>query len=398
MDTILINLAIIISLGLIFSRFFIKAGIPGLLGLIFLGMIIGPYGLNLIDRILLDLATELRTLALIVILLRAGLGLRKESIRKVGVPALKMSFLPSILEGFAIIVVAQPILGLSFVEAGMLGFILAAASPAIIISQMLSFIKQRKGIIKGIPSLIMAGCAVDDVIAITLFSVFLGFYTKTNFNIYWQIAGIPLSLIMASLIGFLIALFLLKIFQMWKINDSEKVLLILAFAILFKGLGDLLQGRVPIAGLLGVMVIGFVLVDRNPNLGFNLSLKFSKIWLLAEIILFVLVGAQVNIQLSIEYAWIGLLVIGLGLLARSLGVYLSLIGTEFNLKEKAFCMISYTPKATVQAAIGPLPLAAGVISGDIILAISVLAILFTAPLGSMAIKLSGQRFLQKQDL
>lgn len=398
MDTILINLAIIIILGLIFSKFFIKAGIPGLLGLIFLGMIIGPYGLNLIDRILLDLANELRTLALIVILLRAGLGLRKESIRKVGVPALKMSFLPSILEGFAIILIAQPILGLSFIEAGMLGFILAAASPAIIISQMLSFIEQRKGTIKGIPSLIMAGCAVDDVIAITLFSIFLGFYTKSNFNIYWQIAGIPISLIMASLIGFFIALFLLKIFKMWKINDSEKVLLILASAILFKGLGDLLQGRVPIAGLLGVMVIGFVLVDRNPNLGFNLSLKFSKIWLLAEIILFVLVGAQVNIQLSIEYAWIGLLVIGLGLLARSLGVYLSLIGTEFNFKEKAFCMISYTPKATVQAAIGPLPLAAGVISGDIILAISVLAILFTAPLGSMAIKLSGQRFLQKQDL
>ncbi|MBU4536248.1 MAG: cation:proton antiporter [Euryarchaeota archaeon] len=393
MEVLALTLALIILLGLIASQFFSKIGFPGLFGLLLLGIMIGPSGLNLISGSFLNLSEDIRVIALIIILLRAGLGLHREAIRKVGSHALKMSFIPCVIEGVAIIFISQQLLGLSFLEAGMLGFILAASSPAIIVTHMLSFITQKKGTAKGIPTLILAGSSVDDVVSITLFSVFLGAYTGANIDLTYQILGIPLSLILGAAGGFIIGIGLLKLFHYWKINATEKIFLILAAAILFKSLGDLLKGTVPVAGLLGVMIIGFVLVDREPNLGYKLSQKFARIWLLAEIILFVLVGAQVDLSLSLQAGWLGLIIIIGGLLARSCGVYLSLLGSKLNLKEKVFCMVSYTPKATVQAAIGPLPLAAGVLSGELILAISVLAILITAPLGAAAIKFTGERFL-----
>ncbi|HMK54956.1 MAG TPA: cation:proton antiporter [Methanobacteriaceae archaeon] len=396
MDKIALSLALIIVLGLVLSRFFSRVGLPGLLGMLLLGVAIGPYGLNWIDPSFLGLSGDLRIIALIIILLRAGLGLHRDAIRKVGMPAVKMSFIPCLLEGLAITFLANQILGLSYLEAGMLGFIIAAVSPAVIVPQMLSFIERGMGTARGIPTLILAGASADDVVAITVFSVFLGTYLGKSVNLVWTVLGIPLSIILGIISGLILGFVLLYLFRRFKIRNSEKLLLILAAAIFLKGLGDALQSWIPMAGLLGVMVVGFVIVDRNPNLGVQLSEKFTKVWILAEIILFVLVGAQVNIYLAISAGMAGILIIGGGLLARSLGVYLSLLGTKLTLPEKIFSMIAYTPKATVQAAMGAVPLAAGVASGDIILAISVLAILFTAPLGAIGVKMMGERVLKEE--
>ncbi len=394
MDNIALSLALIIVLGLIFGKFFSKIGLPGLLGMLILGVAIGPYFLNWIDPTFLGMSGDLRIIALIIILLRAGLGLHRDAIRKVGIAAVKMSFIPCIIEGITITFLASYILGLSFLEAGMLGFIIAAVSPAVIVPQMLSFIERGKGAIRGVPSLIMAGASADDVFAITIFSVFLGVYLGKSLNLAWTLIGIPVSIVLGILLGFLLAIGLLKLFKRFDIGSSEKILFILAGAIILKELGDYLQSYIPVAALLGVMVLGFVIVDRNPNMGLELSATFSKIWILAEIILFVLVGAQVNINLAISAGLAGLIIIAGGLIARSVGVYISLLGTELTKAEKIFSMVAYTPKATVQAAMGAVPLAAGVVSGDIILAVSVLAIIFTAPLGALGVKMVGERLLK----
>jgi NhaP-type Na+/H+ or K+/H+ antiporter len=393
MDNIAFSLALIIVLGLIFGRLFTKIGLPGLLGMLILGVAIGPYFLNWIDPTFLGMSGDLRIIALIIILLRAGLGLHRDAIRKVGSAAVKMSFIPCIIEGITITFLASYILGLSILEAGMLGFIIAAVSPAVIVPQMLSFIERGKGAIRGVPSLIMAGASADDVFAITIFSVFLGVYLGKSLNLAWTLIGIPVSIVLGILLGFILAIGLLKIFKKFDMGSSEKILFILAGAIILKELGDYLQSYIPVAALLGVMVLGFVIVDRNPNLGLELSGTFSKIWILAEIILFVSVGAQVNINLAISAGFAGLIIIAGGLIARSVGVYISLLGTELTKSEKIFSMVAYTPKATVQAAMGAVPLAAGVVSGDIILAVSVLAIIFTAPLGALGVRVVGERLL-----
>ena len=395
MDNIALSLALIIVLGLIFSRLFSKIGLPGLLGMLILGVLMGPYFLNLLDPSLLAMSGDLRVLALIIILLRAGLSLHRDALRKVGSQAIKMSIIPCIFEGLTITFIASYILGLPLLESGMLGFIIAAVSPAVVVPSMLSFLERGMGTVKGIPTLLMAGASADNVIAITIFSVFLGIYLDNSLNIALAIIGIPVSLIIGIVVGFIIGWVILKLFNRFKIGSSEKILIILASAILLKEFGDFMQSYVPVAALLGVMVLGFVIVDRNPNLGMELSGKFSKIWILAEIILFVLVGAQVNINLVITAGMAGLIIVIFGLIARSFGVYISLLNTEFTRDEKIFSMIANTPKATVQAAIGAVPLAAGVASGDIILAVSVLAIILTAPLGSMGIKIFGEKVFMK---
>jgi NhaP-type Na+/H+ or K+/H+ antiporter len=395
MDNIALSLALIIVFGLIFSRLFSKIGLPGLLGMLVLGVLMGPYFLNLLDPTLLSMSGDLRVLALIIILLRAGLSLHRDALRKVGTQAVKMSIIPCVFEGLTITFVASYILGLPLLESGMLGFIVAAVSPAVVVPSMLSFLERGMGTVRGIPTLLMAGASADNVIAITIFSVFLGIYLDNSLNIAFAIIGIPVSLIIGIVVGFIIGWAILKVFNRYKIGSSEKILIILASAILLKEFGDFMQSYVPVAALLGIMVLGFVIVDRNPNLGMELSGKFSKIWILAEIILFVLVGAQVNINLVITAGMAGLIIVVFGLIARSFGVYISLLKTEFTRDEKIFSMIANTPKATVQAAIGAVPLAAGVASGDIILAVSVLAIILTAPLGSMGIKIFGEKVLTK---
>ncbi|MGL4109727.1 cation:proton antiporter [Clostridium sp. LP20] len=389
-----LSLAIIIILGLILNKVFEKLRLPGILGMLFLGVIIGPYVLNLINQDILKISPDLRKIALIVILLRAGLGIKKDTLKEIGPTALKMSCIPCICEGFAIAAVGKVILGISFIEAGMLGFIIAAVSPAVVVPQMLGFINRGKGSNKGIPTIILAAASIDDVFAITIFSTFLGFYGGENINITGKLLGIPISIIIGLVAGGIIGIALTTIFKKYHIRDTKKTLMILAVAIILTGIEDILKDIIPMASLLGVMTIGFVLLDKYPKVANRLSERFNKVWVFAEIILFVLVGAEVNINVVLHSGLLGLLVLILGLIARSIGVFISLIGTNLNLKERLFCIVAFLPKATVQAAMGAVPLAAGVASGELILAIAVLAIAVTAPLGALGIKYTGEKWLK----
>ena len=388
-----LSLAVIIILGLVANKIFAKFKLPGLLGMLILGIILGPYGFNIISEDLLNISSDLRKIALIVILLRAGFGIKRDTLNRVGKTALKISFIPVVLEGFSIMVFGSYILGISYIEAGILGFIIAAVSPAVIVPQMLSLISRRKGEDKGIPTIILAGASVDDVVAITIFTTLVGLYGSGNINIFKQFVTIPISIVLGIGLGISIANILIYLFRRQGMRATKKTLVVLSVAIILTALEDYLINIIPIASLLGVMTIGFIILEKAPYISEQLSSKFNKIWVFAEILLFVLVGAKVNIYVAVDAGLLGLIIIVIGLLARSLGVYISLLGTDLNFKEKLFCIISYIPKATVQAAIGAVPLAAGIPSGEIILALAVLAIMITAPIGSIGIQISADKFL-----
>lgn len=388
-----LSLAIIITLGLIFNKLLKAIKLPGLLGMLILGIVVGPNMLNLISKDILTISPDLRKIALIVILLRAGLGINRSTLKKVGKTALKMSFLPCVIEGFAIAFVSKYILNISFIEAGMLGFIIAAVSPAVVVPQMLELINKGKGKENGVPTIILAASSIDDVFAITIFSTFLGLYGGSNISISGKLLSIPISILLGGGIGILIALLLIWIFKKFHLRDTEKTLIILASGMLLTSLEDILKNIVPVASLLGVMVVGFVLLDKYPKVANRISEKFNKVWVFAEILLFVLVGAQVDVKVIVHSGLLGLLVLFIGLVARSIGVYISLMGSNLNLKEKIFCIISFMPKATVQAAMGAVPLASGVASGNLILAIAVLSIIVTAPLGAVGIKYFGDKWI-----
>ncbi|MEY8302949.1 cation:proton antiporter domain-containing protein [Anaerosalibacter bizertensis] len=387
------SLAIILLLGLPANRFFEKMRMPGLLGMLILGIIIGPYGFNWIRPEMINISSDLRKIALIIILLRAGFGINKNDLKKVGTSAIKMSFIPGVIEGFFIAFASIKIFDFSFIEGGILGFVLAAVSPAVVVPSMLDLNKNKIGTDKGIPTLIMAGASIDDVFAITIFSAFLGLYNGNNINIGIQLLGIPISILLGIIGGIIIGYMLLNIFNKYHIRDTKKVLLILGFSILFTELENLLKSKISIASLLGVMTIGFIILEKRPEVGKRLAIKFDKIWVFAQVFLFVLVGAQVNVSVALDSGIKGIILILIGLIGRSIGVIISLLGTDLNWKERLFCIISYIPKATVQAAIGGVPLSLGVASGDVILAVAVLSILITAPLGAIGIRVFSESFL-----
>ncbi|MCW6076154.1 cation:proton antiporter domain-containing protein [Clostridium sporogenes] len=388
------SLAIIILLGLIANKLFEKLKLPGLLGMLILGIIIGPHGLNWLSKDILNASSDLRKIALIVILLRAGLGLNKDELKLVGKTALKLSCIPGIIEGLFIAIASVKLLGFSFIQGGLLGFIIAAVSPAVVVPQMLNLIDKGLGKAKGIPTIILAGASIDDVFAITIFSTFLGLYAGKNINIAIQILKIPVSIILGTLIGVLSAIIIIKIFKKYSIDNTKKILIILSISIILTLIEALLKGKLEIASLLGVMSLGFVISDKIPSIGDKVSKGLNEIWVFAQILLFVLVGAEVNMVIAFKSGFLGIIIIALGLIGRSIGVLISLKGSNLNTKEKLFCVIAYIPKATVQAAMGAVPLANGVAAGDIILAIAVLSILTTAPLGAIAINLSGPRLLE----
>lgn len=387
------SLGLIIGLGLIMNYIFEKMNLPGLLGMLILGIGLGPFGFNLLDQVLLDVSQDFRTMALIIILLRAGLGISREKLNSVGSTAIKFSFIPGICEGFLIAFMSTKLLAFSFVQGGILGFIIAAVSPAVVVPLMLKFMDDKVGTNKNIPTLVLAGASIDDVFAITIFSTFLGLYSGSKVNIGVQILSIPLSIVLGIAVGFIAGLVMAYLFKTKHIRDTKKVLIILSMAILITALESALKSTVEIAGLLGVMTIGFIILEKLPIAAKRLSAKFNKIWIFAEILLFVLVGAQVNISVAFDSGMIGLILIIIGLLGRSFGVVLSVVGSNLNFKERLFCVVAYTPKATVQAAIGAIPLTLGVAGGDIILAIAVLSILVTAPLGAIAIRYGGKHWL-----
>jgi len=390
------SIALIILLGLILNYIFEKMKLPGLLGMLLLGIVLGPYVLNLLDADLLVISADLRKIALIIILLRAGLGISKSNLSKVGKTAIKMSFIPGLLEGFSIAFLAIAFFDLTFIEGGILGFIVAAVSPAVVVPSMLSFIENKIGTKKNIPTLILASASIDDVVAITIFTTFLGLYSGSKVNIGIQLLNIPISILLGIAIGFILGLLLVYLFKKLHIRDTKKVLIIIGIASLLTSLETMLSGIVPVASLLGVMTIGFVILEKREIVAKRLSIKFNKIWVFAELLLFVLIGSQVNIEVAFNSGLKGLLLILIGLSARSIGVFISLIGTDLNTKEKIFCAIAYIPKATVQAAIGAIPLSLGIPSGELILALAVLAIIITAPLGLIGIRYGGNHLLEKE--
>lgn len=387
------SFALIALLGLLSGRIFEKLKLPGLLGMIIVGVLIGPYGFDLLSAEIMNVSGDLRKIALIVILLRAGLGIKKEDIKMVGKPAVKLSFIPGILEGFTVTFLSMQLFDFTFIQGGILGFIVAAVSPAVIVPAMLDLIERGIGKEKNIPTLILAGASIDDVFAITIFSAFLGMYGGGNINVGAQILSIPLSIILGVITGAIIGWVLIQLFNKYAIGNTQKMLFVLSSAILLTTFETMIESKVEIAGLLGVMAIGFILFEKIPKVGKELSASFNQVWIFAEVLLFVLVGAQVNIALALDAGIQGIILITIGLFARSIGVVLSLLGTELNRKERLFSIIAYLPKATVQAAIGGIPLAMGVESGDLILSLAVLSIILTAPLGAIAIKATGDRLL-----
>lgn len=388
------SLAIIILLGLLSNKLFEKFKLPGLLAMIMVGVLIGPFGFDLLSDEIIVASADFRKIALIVILLRAGLGIKKEDLKRVGRPAINMSFIPVLLEGFTITYVSMKFFSFTFIQGGMLGFIIAAVSPAVIVPAMLSLMEKGLGREKNIPTLILAGASIDDVFAITIFSAFLGMYSGGSINIGIKILSILLSIILGVIVGGIIGMILVKVFEKYHIRDTKKLLYVLGSAILLTTFETMLKSKIEIAGLLGVMAIGFIIFEKIPKVGNRMALKLGKVWVFAEILLFVLVGAQVNVVLAFNAGFKGILLVAIGLIARSIGVMLSLIGTELNMKEKVFCILAYIPKATVQAAIGAIPLSMGVESGDLILSLAVLSIIITAPLGAIAIKTTGHRLLE----
>ncbi|NCB19612.1 MAG: sodium:proton antiporter [Bacteroidia bacterium] len=380
----LTSLAYIFLLGLALGYIFKRLHLPSLIGMLLTGIILGPYALNALSPTLLGISAELRQIALIIILMRAGLALDIKDLRKVGRPAILMSIIPATLEITGMILIAPPLLGITTLEAALMGTIIAAVSPAIIVPKMLYLIENKIGTRKSIPQMIMAAGSVDDVYVIILFTSLLTLSTGGNFETI-NLLQIPISVITGLLLGSATGFALTMFFKKIHMRDSIKVVIMMSFAFLFLAAEGWLKSTISISGLLAVVAMGATILYTYPLLANRISPKFSKLWVAAEILLFVLVGATVDIKFAAAAGLSAIAVIFFVLVFRMAGVFLSLIKTRLNLKERLFCMIAYLPKATVQAAIGSIPLAMGLPSGNIILTVAVLAILITAPLGAWAI-------------
>jgi NhaP-type Na+/H+ or K+/H+ antiporter len=396
-----VSIAEMILLGLLADWVFRKLRMPGLLGMLLLGVLFGPYVWDLLEPGFLSASSDLRMIALIIILLRAGFELSRDVLNRVGVQALLLSFIPGVLEGGTIALVGPYFLPLTHLESAMLGFIVAAVSPAVVVPMMIGFIERKMGAKKGIPTMILAAASLDDVVAIVIFTVFLGFYTGSAENILLKFAGIPFSVIAGIGVGLLFGIVLLKLFERFNPRATKRTMIVIGVSILLMRFQDLLEGYgVPFAALLAVMATGFIILEKRERMAHEISSKLGKLWVFASIMLFTLVGAEVDVSLAWHTGLAGLGVIACGLTARSVGVLLALIRSPLTIQERLFSVVSYWPKATVQAAMGAVPLAAmqaagmDVGPGNIILAVAVLSIIFTAPLGAVAIKLVGERVLE----
>lgn len=384
------SLALLLVVGYALGTVARKMKMPPLLGMLLAGVLLGPSVFDLLSSQLLTISQELRSLALIIILLRAGLGLRRSVLGRVGKTALLLSSLPCVLEGFAIMYLSTLLLGFDFVQGGMLGFIIAAVSPAVVVPSMLQLKEEGLGERKAVPTLILAGASVDDVFAITLFSAFVGLNTGGD-GIIYSAVRLPINIMLGIVAGGIVGYLLLTVYNNRQIHirNTEKLVLLLASSILLYTIGE----GYGIASLLGVMTIGFTILERREGTAEKFAHKLNRVWVFAEILLFSLVGAAVNISVAFDAGLVGLSLIILGLVGRGIGVFVATIGSELNWKERLFCLIAYTPKATVQAAIGGIPLGLGIAGGDSMLAIAVLAIMVTAPLGAIGIKLAAPRLL-----
>lgn len=390
----LISISMILLMGMFMGWLCKKIQLPSLTGMILTGIILGPYFLNLIDSSLLNISSDLRRIALIIILTRAGLSLDLNDLKKVGRPAILMCFVPACFEILGMIILAPKLLGISILDAAIMGAVVAAVSPAVIVPKMLKLMEEGYGVSHSIPQLILAGASVDDVFVIVIFTAFTGLAQGNDISIR-SFINIPISIILGIIIGTLIGIVLANYFKKIHIRDTSKVIILLCISFILVTFEDKFSSIIPFASLIAVMAIGIALQKRRNVVANRLSVKFNKLWVVAEIVLFVLVGATVDIKYAVSAGALSIILI-LGVLAfRMLGVFLCLIKTNLSLKERIFCMIAYTPKATVQAAIGGVPLAMGLSCGNIVLTVAVVAILITAPLGAFCIDCTYKRLLSK---
>ena len=395
-ENMLLSIALILLVGMSASWICKKIKLPGLLGMLATGIVLGPYVLNLIDSSILNISSELRKIALIIILTRAGLGLDITGLKKIGRPAILMCFLPASFELLGIILIAPGALGMSVLEAAIMGAVLAAVSPAVVVPRMVKLMDNGYGTAKGIPQLILAGASVDDVYVIVLFSTFTGMMQGKGASII-NFVNIPVSIILGMGIGILAGYLLAMYFEKIHIRDTVKVLLILSISFILVATEDMLNTPIKFSALIAIMFVGVGLHKKRDVVAKRLSQKYEKLWIASEVFLFVLVGATVNINYLGNMGIKALIVIFGALIFRMAGVFVCLIKTELNKKERLFTMMAYTPKATVQAAIGGIPLALNFACGETVLTIAVLAIVITAPLGAFAIDLSYKKLLRRNE-
>ncbi|HIT56531.1 MAG TPA: cation:proton antiporter [Candidatus Galloscillospira stercoripullorum] len=390
----LTSLAYILLLGLLLGSLARRLHLPPLVGMIAAGILLGPACLNLLSPSLLSISADLRQLALIIILTRAGLSLDLAALKRVGRPAILMCFVPACFEIAGMVLLAPPLLGVSLLDAAIMGAVVGAVSPAVIVPRMLKITEEGYGTAKGLPQLVLAGASVDDVFVIVMFTLFTGLASGEAVSPL-SLAGVPVSILLGAAVGLGLGVALAAFFRAFHMRDSVKVVILLSLAFLLVAAQDALGGLIPFSGLLAVMGMGLGLQRRRGEAALRLSSKFSKLWVAAEVALFVLVGAAVDLKYAAA-AGVGAVLAVLGALCfRSLGVAVCVAGSGFSGKEKLFCILSYLPKATVQAAIGGVPLAMGLACGQVVLTVAVIAILVTAPLGAAAIDLSYRRLLSK---
>lgn len=389
------SLALIFLLGLLMGSIFNKLKLPSLLGMIITGMILSPYALNLLDPSIMGISADLRQVALVVILTRAGLSLNIEDLKKVGRPAILMCFVPACFEIVGVILIAVPLLGVSVTEAAIMGSVLAAVSPAVVVPRMLKIMEEGYGVKKSIPQLILAGASVDDVFVIVLFTAFTSIESGGEVS-PMSFVQIPISILLGVALGLVCGLALIWFFKKFHMRDSVKLLIFLSISFLLIELQNQLEGIVPISGLLAIMSMGVALYKWYNVLAVRLSSKYNKLWVAAEILLFVLVGATVDLNYVATAGLLSVCVVVFAMMFRMAGVFCCLLKTKLDKKERGFCMVAYTPKATVQAAIGGVPLSMGLACGNQVLALAVIAILITAPFGAICIDKLYKKLLKKE--
>lgn len=395
----LTSLALVFLVGLGFAAICQKIRLPRIIGMLITGILLGPYVFDLLDDSILGISADLRQMALVIILIKAGLSLNINDLKKVGRPAILMSFLPAVFEILAFVLLAPLVLGISRMDAAIMGAVLGAVSPAVVVPRMVQLMEENYGTDKSIPQMILAAASLDDVFVIVLFTSFVETAQSGSMRLL-DLMNIPVSIVLGialgALVGFALAWFFETSYSHQNlVRNSMKVIIVLGTAFLLLAIEDWLEGIIAVSGLLAIMSMTMVLAMRSvPAVTGRLQAKFGKLWLAAEVILFVLVGAAVDIRYTLKAGPGAVWMILLGLIFRCAGVWLCMMGTKLNLKERFYCMIAYLPKATVQAAIGSVPLAMGLSCGNIVLSVAVLSILITAPLGAVGMDLSYKKLLR----
>lgn len=392
----LLSIGLMFMIGLIMGEIFNKLRLPGFIGMIITGIVLGPYALNLLDSEILTVSGDLRTIALVVILLRAGLNLNINDLKKIGRPAILMAFIPATLELGAVVIFAPLFFDITLLEAAILGSVLAAVSPAVIVPKMIKLMDKGYGDDKKVPQLIMASASVDDIYVIVLFASFISMFEGGSFHIATLI-NIPIAIVLGIVLGVIVGYLLAEFFKVFRVRDTIKVLIIIGISLFVVYMESYINQFVPLSSLLAVMVIGITFLHRAEERAFRLRSRFDKVWVFAELLLFTLVGAAVDPSIALKAGLFALVLLVLQLTFRFVGVQLSLIKSNLDLKERLFTGVSYLPKATVQAAIGHIALEKGVPAGELILALAVVSILVTAPFGAVGIDLLYKKCLNKID-